>query len=118
MSRAGAIRRWWSVGSLRPGCSRKTSSARSMAIGIYGHWRRSWAASPRFSNLRRRLRKMKCPPQTDLQLRLGHPRKKSGLQLHAITQHDDAVQCEPWLRAIPVDEFVHCIADTNDVTAG
>ena len=42
-SRGGAIGRWWSAGSLRPGCSRRRTSAKSMAIEICGRWPRSCA---------------------------------------------------------------------------
>ena len=51
--RCGAIGRWWSAGSLRPGCSRRRTSAKSMAIEICGRWPRSWASISSSANRRR-----------------------------------------------------------------
>jgi hypothetical protein len=48
-SRGGAIGRWGSAGSLGPGCSRRRTSAKSMAIEICGRWPRSWAVDLQFS---------------------------------------------------------------------
>ena len=51
--RCGAIGRWWSAGSLPPGCSRRRTSAKSMAIEIRGRWPRSWASISSSANRRR-----------------------------------------------------------------
>ena len=44
-SRGGAIGRWWSAGSLRPGYSRKRTSAKSMGHRDLGRWPQSWAVN-------------------------------------------------------------------------